>query len=267
VSLARTQASIVRYLDNGGLSLALETRGTGPRVLLFLHGWISSRRMFYEVVERLDLQAFTVHLLDFRGAGWSDRPNDGHDLAGYASDVRTALAAIGGHIEIVAHSMGGKIAQFVALDPPPNLKRLILVAPGSARAGRARPEHRALAEAAFGSRVRIERFQRAAMFRDIAPDAMERLIDDALIAQREAWFGWYDRGRHEDFSDRLGAITLPTIVIAGDRDPLAPAARLRRDVVGAIAGAVFITFKFVGHNIPVERPAELATLLERIGKP
>lgn len=74
MSLARTQASIVRYLDNGGLSLALETRGTEPRVLLFLHGWISSRRMFYEVVERLDLQAFTVHLLDFRGAGWVRSP-------------------------------------------------------------------------------------------------------------------------------------------------------------------------------------------------
>lgn len=267
VSGARTQASIVRYLDNGGLSLALETRGTGPRVLLFLHGWISSRRMFYDVVERLDLTAFTVHLLDFRGSGASDRPPGGYDLEGYASDVRTALAAIAKPVEIVAHSMGGKIAQYVALDPPTNLVRIVLVAPGSARAGRPRPEHRALAEAAFGSRVRIERFQRAAMLREIAPDSMERIIDDALVSQREAWFGWYDVGRHEDFSDRLGAIALQTIVVAGDRDMLAPPARLRRDVAGAIAGAVFITLKLVGHNIPVERPGELATLLTRLGKP
>lgn len=267
MTLERTQASIVRYIDNDGLALALETRGTGPRVLLFLHGWISSRRMFYEVVERLDLKAFTVHLLDFRGAGNSDRPTSGHDVAGYASDARAALEVIGGPVEMVAHSMGGKIAQFVALDPPAHLKRLVLVAPATAMRGRDSPDHRALAEAAFGSRVRIEQFQRAAMLREIAPDAMERLIDDALMAQREAWFAWYDRGRFEDFAERLGSITLPTFVVAGDRDPLAPVARVRRDVTNEIPGAVLVTLKLVGHNIPVERPAELAALLTRLGPP
>ena len=267
MTLARTQASIVRYIDSGGLSLALETRGTGPRSLLFLHGWIGSRRMFYEVAERLDLAAFTLHLLDFRGAGSSDRPAHGYDCAGYASDVRAALAAIGGRVEIVGHSAGGKIAQYVALDPPHNLKRLILVATATAKAPPDLAGHRELATAAFGSRIRIERFQRAAMFREIAPDAMERLIDDALVAQREAWFDWYDHGRREDFFDRLGAIATPTIVVAGDRDVLAPVARLRRDVAAAIPGAVLVTFKLAGHNIPVERPVELAALLTKIGKP
>ncbi len=266
MTLARTQSSIVRYIANDGLSLALETRGTGPRTLLFLHGWMSSRRMFYEVAERLDLEAFTLHLLDFRGAGGSDRPAHGYDCAGYASDVRAALAAIGGRVEIVGHSAGGKVAQYVALDPPPNLKRLVLVATGTAKASPDSPEHRALAEAAFGSRIRIERFQRAAMFREIAPDAMERLIDDALIAQREAWFAWYDHGQREDFFDRIGSIATPTIVVAGDRDPLAPVARLRRDVANGIPGAVLVTFKLAGHNIPIERPAELAALLTKSSK-
>jgi len=257
----------VRYIDNDGLVIALETRGTGRRVLLFLHGWISSRRMFYEVAAHLDTSAFTMHLLDFRGAGLSDRPASGYDLAGYASDVRAVLANISGSVEIVAHSMGGKIAQFVALDPPPNVRRLILVAPGSARAARPHSEHRTLAENAFGSRVRIERFQRAAMLREIAPDAMERLIDDALIASRDAWFAWYDHGRSEDFADRLGEIVTPTIVIAGERDPLAPPARVRRDVATPIPGAVFVTLKLVGHNIPVELPSELATLIARLPAP
>lgn len=143
----------------------------------------------------------------------------------------------------------------------------MLVAPATAMRGRDSPDHRALAEAAFGSRVRIEQFQRAAMLREIAPDAMERLIDDALMAQREAWFAWYDRGRFEDFAERLGSITLPTFVVAGDRDPLAPVARVRRDVTNEIPGAVLVTLKLVGHNIPVERPAELAALLTRLGPP
>jgi len=254
----------VRYIDNGGVSLALETRGSGRRRLLFAHGWISSRRIFYDVVTRLDPTDYTSHLLDFRGAGLSDRPAEGHDLFGYAADLRAALDAAGGPIDLIAHSMGGKVAQYVALDPPPNLSRLILIAPGTARAYVTSVRHRALAEAAFGSRVRIERFQRAAMVRDIAPDAMERLIDDALVAQREAWFGWYDRGRAVDFATRLHEIKIPTIVIAGNRDPLAPLARLRRDVASTIGGAVFITLRDVGHNAPVEVPAEIAGIIERL---
>jgi non-heme chloroperoxidase len=256
-------AAIVRYLSNEGVSLALETRGSGPRRILFVHGWISSRRMFYDVCNHLDPSLYTMQLLDFRGAGLSDRPATGYDLEGYASDLRTAIVEAGGPVEIVAHSMGARIAQFVALDPPENLTRLTLVAPGTAKMGRVTDPRRALSEAAFGSRLGIERFQRAAMIRDIPPDAMERLIDDALITSREGWFEWLDRGRIHDFSDRLGSITLPVLVVIGDRDPLVPAARLRRDVVAPIDGALVTVLRNVGHNIPVETPLELAAIVHQ----
>ncbi len=259
----RRSSRIVRYLNNDGVALALETRGVGRRHLVFAHGWISSRRMFYDVVDRLDPETFTAHLLDFRGAGWSDRPVDGHDVAGYASDLRAAILDAGRRVTLIAHSMGGKIAQFVALDPPPNLERLVLVAPGTAKAMPQNERHRALAIETFGARARIDRFQRAAMVREIAPTSMERLIDDALIASREAWFGWYERGRGEDFFDRIGSIGVPTTVVAGELDTLAPPARLRRDVAGAIPGATFVMLRNVGHNIPVEMPAELAAIIER----
>ena len=254
----------LRYIDNDGVSLALETRGDGERRLVFAHGWISSRRIFYDVVERLDGARFTSQLLDFRGSGLSDRPAGGYDVAGYASDLRAALAQAGASVTLVAHSMGGKIAQYVALDPPPNLERLVLIAPGTAKALTLNERHRALALEAFGSRARIDRFQRAAMVREIPPAAMERLVDDALTASHEAWFGWYERGRAEDFFDRLSAIVLPTTVVAGERDPLSPPARLQRDVAGAIARASFVLFKNVGHNIPVEMPGEIATLIRRV---
>ncbi len=255
------------FIRNGDLALALERRGTGPRTLLFVHGWISSRRMFYDVVAHLDLAKASCYLLDFRGCGLSDRVRFGHDLDGYASDLRAALATLGPGVEIVAHSMGGKVAQYVALDPPPNLRRLVLVAPGSARAHPASDAHRRAAEAAFGSRERIERFQRAAMVRDVEIETMQRIVDDALVAQYEAWFDWYDTGRLADFSDRLSAIALPTLVVAGDRDPLAPPERLRREVVSAIAGAHLLSFRDAGHNLAIEVPRELALTIERLPGP
>ena len=253
----------IRFVENGDVTLALEVRGRGPRTLLFAHGWISGRRMWYDVADRLDPERFTSYLLDFRGAGLSDRPLDGHDLEGYASDLRAALDAVG-PAAVVAHSMGGKIAQFVATERPAALERLVLVAPGTAHAYAMHAKHRALAEAAFGSRARIERFQRAAMTRAVAPDVMDRIVSDALLAQREAWFGWYDRGRTADFADRLDRIATPTVVVAGSNDPLAPPARVRRDVANRIAGAVFIELRNAGHNLPVEMPDEIAGVLDRV---
>jgi len=251
------------YIRNGDVSLALESRGNGATHLLFAHGWISSRRMWFDVASRLDPARFTLHLLDFRGAGLSDRPSGGHDLEGYASDLRAALVAIDAPLTLVAHSMGGKIAQYVALTPPANLTRLVLVAPGSARAMPLDERHRAIAERAFGSRERIARFQRGAMVRPIPEESFERIISDALVAQREAWFHWYDHGRTSDFADRLGEIALPTIVLGADKDPLVPPARLRRNVVDPIDGALAVMLRGVGHNIPVEAPDEVVQLIGR----
>lgn len=254
---------MLTYRRNGDLSLCIERRGAGARHLLFAHGWISSRRMWYDVCERLDPSQHTLHLLDFRGCGLSDRPSSGHDLDGYVSDLRAALASIDAPATIVAHSMGAKLAQYVASDAPPNLERLILVAPGTARASRFPAKHRETTMEAYGSRERIARFQRAAMARDVPPERMERIVEDALVAQHEHWIGWYDRGRSVEFMQRLRDVTVPTLVLAGRKDPLALPDRVKRDVAGAISGALFVSLNDVGHNVPIEAPEEIAEAIER----
>lgn len=255
--------SVHRFIANDGISLCVERRGSGSRRVLFAHGWISSRRMWYDVVERLDLNRYTCDLLDFRGCGLSDRPARGHDLEGYASDLRAALEAMEGPVTIVAHSMGGKLAQYIASERPANLARLILVAPGTAKATRFTEKHRQMTVEAYGSRERIERFQRAAMAHELPSRTMERLVDDALIAQHEHWIGWYDRGRGIDFIDRLARIDVPTLAIAGAKDPIAPPPGIKRNVAEAIPGALFVVLRSAGHNLPVEAPDDIAAAVDR----
>lgn len=255
--------SSFRYIRNGEVQLCIEERGRGSRNVLFAHGWISSRRMWYDVVERLRESACRLHLFDFRGCGRSDRPSDGHDLQGYAGDLRATLAAIDAPVTLVAHSMGAKLAQFVASEHPANLERLVLVAPGTARAVRFPQKHRALTLESMGYRERIERFQRAAMAREPSAESMTRIVDDALVAQHEHWIGWYDRGRGIDFMDRVSQISVPTLVIAGAKDPLAPPDRVKRDVAGGIPGALFVLLRDAGHNLPIEAPDDIATAIRR----
>lgn len=255
----------VTYLQNGELRLALERIGSGPRHVLFVHGWISSRRMWYDVARRLDPQAFTLHLLDVRGCGASDRPREGHALAEYASDVRCALDAMPEPVTLVGHSMGGKLAQYVACEGHARIERLILAAPGTAGSIAISAQHRAMALHAYGHRDRIERFQRAAMRRPIEPEVMERIVEDALVAAYDHWIGWYDGGRAEPFADRLSQIAVPVLAIAGSGDPLVSVSRIKRDVVERIAGALFVMLRDAGHNLPIETPEDLAEAVRRFG--
>jgi len=218
--------------------------------------------MWYDVVDRLDVANFTVDLVDFRGCGRSVRPEAGHYLGGYASDLRAALASVPGPAAIVAHSMGGRIAQFIATERPGNLRRMILVAPGVAAASRLNEKQRALALSAFGSREKIERFQRAAMGGNVEGESMARIVDDALVCQREVWF-MAPGGRTVDFSSRRAQIGVPVLAIAAEKDPLAPPSRVKRDVASAIPGCVFLMLRHAGHNLPVEAPDEIAGAVDR----
>jgi pimeloyl-ACP methyl ester carboxylesterase len=94
-------------------------------------------------------------------------------------------------------------------------------------------------------------------------EIMRRIVDDALIAQREAWFGDPDRPASIDFSGDLRNIDVPVLCIAGAKDPLAPPTRVRPDVVQRIPGALFVTLRNAGHNLPIEAPAEIAGAIAR----
>jgi pimeloyl-ACP methyl ester carboxylesterase len=219
--------------------------------------------MWHDVAQRLDPDAFTLHMLDFRGCGLSDRPPSGHYLEGFASDVASLLSSIPRPVTLVGHSMGGRIAQYVACGRAANLERLILVAPGSAGGPRVSKRRATLALEAFGNREKIEAFQRAAMSVAVDPGVMRRIVDDALVAQREVWFGDPDRPAAIDFSQHLSEIAVPTLCIAGAKDPLAPPMRVRSDVVQKIHGALFVTLRNAGHNLPVEAPDEIASAVAR----
>ena len=256
---------MLTFVRNGGVQLCVERVGSGGRHVLFLHGWISARRMWYDVVEHLDHGRFSCYLMDFRGCGLSDRPAEGHDLAGYASDARAVLESIGAPVVVAGHSMGAKVAQYVACDGPVNLEKLVLVAPGTAFSARTSARLREAALAPYGSREKIEAFQRAAMRADVSAQAVERIVEDALLAQREHWVGWYDRGRFVDFHERLARIAVPALCVAGAEDPLIPPIRVRREVAQSIAACLYVALRGAAHNLPIEAAHAVAGAIEQFG--
>src|SRR5216683_4647130 len=64
---------------------------------------------------------------------------------------------------------------------------------------------------------------------------------------------------HGAFMDRLQSIKTPTLVVAGEHDPILSPAILRETVVSPISGARMVVLD-CAHEIPLEQPHTLAAL-------
>jgi pimeloyl-ACP methyl ester carboxylesterase len=88
--------------------------------------------------------------------------------------------------------------------------------------------------------------------------ACERVIEDTLRGAPEAKREWTERGMIEDVSAGLEAVTVPTIVVIGDRDQVEHESALRQAFGRFLPQAIFRVLAGVGHLSPLERPGELA---------
>lgn len=118
-------------LEAGGLSFNAVETGVGEPALLFLHYWGGSARTWNKVTSSLSAD-FRCVAYDQRGWGESDAPPQGYSIRDLAVDAKEVLGAL--EIQryvLVGHSMGGKVAQWLAAQRPVGLEKLVLVAPAA----------------------------------------------------------------------------------------------------------------------------------------
>ena len=130
------------------LRLRIAEAGLGGRPLLLLHGFTGGRVDFTDWLGPLADRGWHAVAPDLRGHGDSDGPADerAYGLDIFAADVLGLLDALDWpRTTLLGHSMGGMIAQVVALDRPERLEALVLMGTGH---GRVRGVDPALAELA-----------------------------------------------------------------------------------------------------------------------
>jgi pimeloyl-ACP methyl ester carboxylesterase len=206
----------------------------------------------------------TVLAFDNRGVGRSSRPPGPYAVAQMADDAVAVLdSADIGRAHVYGISLGGMIAQEIALRHPERVDALVLGAttPGGSEAVAADDETLAFfrrrgemsAEEAvwasvpynYGPRTRTERSQ--LIGEDIAQRLRFPIEPEPYAAQLAAALG-------HDAHARLGEIAAPALVVHGEADRMvAPEnARLLAD---AIPGAELRTFPGAGHLYPTDEPA------------
>ncbi len=252
-------------------SVYWSARGRGPAVVL-INGWSAASNAWpREWLRELRAQ-FRVIAPDNRGVGWSRFADTPFTIADLAGDVLDVLDAE--EVEcatVVGVSMGGMIAQELALRAPGRVGGLLLVAtrapapefterPGLAVAFTLlRPPLREPLDSYFR---RLWTLAAAPGFAERRPDAIAELTRQTverptprvmLMHQLRAMAGW---GRAE----RLARLDVPTVVVHGTEDRLAPVSNGRR-LAELIPGARYEELPGVGHLVPHEAPDRLTQLI------
>ncbi|MFE6486233.1 alpha/beta fold hydrolase [Streptomyces sp. NPDC057757] len=115
-----------RIVEVNGLRLHAVTGGAGPALLL-IGGWPQTWYAWREVMPAL-ARRHTVVAVDSRGAGLSDKPDDGYDAGTLAADLVALMAALGhDRFDVVGHDIGTWTAYALAADHPERVDRLAIL--------------------------------------------------------------------------------------------------------------------------------------------
>lgn len=237
--MAALDRSTVRAAD--GAELAVQRLGEGP-VLLLLPGQSNSHGWWNGLRERF-ADRFTTVTFDYRGTGTTRAEVSRESVAtwstrSFADDARRVLESVGAErAHVYGASMGGRVAQWLAVDASGLVDRLVLActSPGGPEATERSDEVRKRL-AQRDPRARLDTL--TDLFYTPAwreKGLRSNLFGDAKMSAR-ARTGHLAVSGHHDASARLGEIASPTLVLHGEDDLMAPvdnAHVLHREISGA----------------------------------
>jgi 3-oxoadipate enol-lactonase len=245
-----------------GIAISFAATGEGPPDLLCMHGWAGSGRYFDATIAHLDLTRLRVVTYDFRGHRESGAAGEDDGLDRIAADALAVADAAGfGEFVVMGFSMSGKFAQYLSLVAPDRVIGQILVAGSPAAEIPLPPEVIEDWLSREGDAERLAAVVEPYVTQPIEPRLLERFGEDAATASRAGLEGTLDAACTTSFADEVGSIDAPTLVVGGSGDPMFPPDALRAGVVAPLPRAR-LALVDAGHEIPVERPRELAALTE-----
>ena len=240
-----------------GVEIAWESRGEGDPAVLLVMGLGGRGADWNDVFVDALARDRRVVLFDNRGTGTSSKPEPPYTLARMTEDAIAVLdAAKVERAHVVGFSMGGMIAQRLALDHASRVASLLLLSTHMGGRAVVPPDREVMAsfQAPTAGRHPADvvrdrvRVITAPGFADAHRDAVEELVSIALarptplhaiVAQTQAVL-------EDDRSGRIGSIAARTLVVHGDRDRLIPVDN-GRAIAAKIPGAHLHVLEGCGH--------------------
>ena len=254
-----------------GGRIAYRRLGSG-RPLIVLNGLAATSTDWDPAFIEQLASANEIVLLDNRGIGASTDDGTQFDISKLANDTARVIEAL--ELErasvLLGWSMGGFIAQTLALNHPARVHKLILLStdPGGAEAelaslpvwaqltdmsGTPQEQARRLLFLLFPSDLAESIYSE---YGDIVAAPCAQLCPDLIDRQAAAMDAWHRHG----VGDRLRELSAPTLVAAGTKDIVIPPSNALA-LVNAISGAWLARFNGGGHAFMAQYPRPLANLI------
>jgi poly(3-hydroxyalkanoate) depolymerase len=258
---------VVRTVTVDGVPLRVAVQGEG-RPLLLLMGIGANLEMWAPFEERLDGTLVQTISVDAPGTGGSGSYRWPRRMPGLAATMLRLLDVLGyGEVDVLGVSFGGVLAQQVAYQGGDRVRRLVLAATGPGLGGvpasprvlltlatprrYTQPDYfRRVAGRIYGGASRFD--PDSALHGSLARFARAPSLG-GYLAQLYAIAGWSSVG----WLHRLG---LPTLVLAGDDDPIVPLVN-GRILARLIPQARLHVVPGGGHLFLLEQAGEMADVV------
>jgi len=233
--------------------------------IVFIHGLGATSNVWFAEREALS-ERFRVVVYDRSGCGQSSRRDDGYSVESWGAELAGLLDDLGVETAVVVgHSLGSMVAQHFAATYPERTRALVLVG----------------AEAALSPEGRDILSTRASLIEErglsgvvdswlgsvLAPAS--RLADPVMAGLLRAMFLSYDARsyaqqaralRDADVRPQHRGISCPTLLLAGDEDPVTPLA-WQQAIHEAIRGSQVRIIPGTAHMPMLESPMEFHVAL------
>jgi len=261
-----------KFVQAGPVQLQYYEEGDGPETIVLVHGYASSAILWRYAIDHLAQEKlngqprFRIIAFNNKGAGESGRADseEGYTVQAFAVDLHNAVSALGlRDFILVGHSMGGAtVAQF-ALAHQDMLRALILLNSAPLN-GRALPEdwedalRKSFAEGGLTQGdMGFQAPHVTAEFADEVKSVILRNPIERAIGGRRSMSALRLR-------ERLGEISVPTMIVGGDLDTTVGVDNIVYEYLALPPENRHLhVFHGIGHSPNVEVPGRLAGLRAR----
>jgi len=247
------------------IAYEFDGRESSAPVVTFLHA-LGASHAIWRAQKAALAGGYRVLLIDLRGHGASAAPAEAYTLRGMAEDVLRVWDELGvAQSALVGISLGGFVAQHVAIAAPGRVQKLVLADTTAAYPPEAASSWeeriRTVSEKGPGVTVAgtLERWF-TATHRAAHPDVTNWISGLIEATPRAGYVGACHAISALDTRADLGRITMPTLVLVGEFDPGTPPA-MGEALAAGIPGAQFMVIASAAHLTCVEQATAFNQLL------
>ena len=246
------------------MTIGHELHGSGPELVLVLHGWFGDHTAFSPMLPYLDTDTFTYAFMDCRGYGASRDIDGKHTMAEISADaIELADHLSWDRFHIIGHSMGGMAMQRVALDATQRAKCEVAITPVPASGVPLDADQTALFSGAADSddnRRTILNFTTGG--RNSRSWLDYKVKRSRETTTREAFADYLVAWTKTDFADEVRGLELPILVLIGEHDPAFTQTAMEQTYSAWLPKASLAVITNAGHYPMDEAPVNLATRME-----